>query len=50
MLRVFFSYGFSCVSRMMNMSNTPTKRVEENEMDEEIPIQVDQVLQVVKGS
>ena len=49
MLRVLFSYGFPCVSRKMNTKSTPSRRVEENEVIEEIPPQVEEVYQVTQG-
>ena len=40
-----FYYRFPCVSRKMNMRKTSTRRVEENDVHEEIPPQVEQVTQ-----
>ena len=40
---------FSLCFRKMNASRTPTRRVESNEMQEEIPLQVEEVEQVSQG-
>ena len=36
---------FPCVSRKMNTKRTPSRRVEENDVNEEIPPQVEKVSQ-----
>ena len=50
MSTLLFSYGFPCVSRNMNTRRTSARRVEENEVQEEIPLEVEEVEQVPQGA
>ena len=43
-------YGFPCVFWKMNTRRTPTRIVEENDVHEDIPPQVEQVKQAPQGA
>ena len=43
-------YGFRCVSRKMSTKRTPSRRVVENDVHEEIPPQVEQFDKVPHGA
>ena len=45
-----FPYSFPYVSMKINTRRTPARRVEENEVQEKIPPQVEEVEQVPQGA
>ena len=47
---VLFSYGSPCVSKKINTRRIPTRRVEKNEEQEEIPPKVEEVNQVPQSA